>query len=111
MLEFIQCHNTLIAPVANPRAVRATMGQFTMQQDAMKICQEMMDDALEEDSEENEEEEEENKAVEALVGEAMSLSSLTMLEKLPSLNNTSHTAAHTNPATTALRIQEFLQKK
>jgi len=114
MLEFVQCHNSLIAPVANPRAVQATMGQFTMQQNAMSICQEMMDDALAEDSEEDEELEEENKAVEALVGEAMSLSSLSILEKLPTINNNNANAnqpALTNPDATALRIQEFLQKK
>jgi len=113
MLEYVQCHNRLVAPVANPAAVKRTMGQFTMQQEALSLCEEMMNDALEEDSEENEEQEKENKAVEALVSEAMNLSSLNILSKLPTVttNGLQPPSLNANPTTTANKIQEFLHKK
>lgn len=115
MLEFIQAHNSMTAPLANPRAVQATMGQFTTQQHTMKICQEMMDDALADNSEDEEEEDEESKAVEDIVAQAMNASSLKLLEKLPTISNQyqqpANSVSNSNPVATAQRIQEFLQKK
>jgi len=111
MLEYVQCQNRLMAPVANPRAVAATMAQFTQQKEATKLSTEMMDEALAEDTDEEEEREEEaNRALEALVSETMSSSLLNTMQKLPTLNNV-RPSQETNPAVTANKIQEFLQKK
>lgn len=113
MLEFIQSHNRLIAPVANPQAVQATMGRFTMQQDSMKLSEEMMSEAMTADSE-NEEEEEENKEVEELVSQMMNLSNLNVLSQLPSITNVKENGKQanlSNPTVTANKIQQFLDRK
>lgn len=111
MVEFVQCHNDLTAAVSNPRNVQMTMGRFSMQQQSLKLCEEMINDALEE-SEENEEEEEVNQAVEDLVGLVMNQASCAVLNQLPTIKNTlnQHTI-NKDPRVANERIQEFFNKK
>jgi chaperonin cofactor prefoldin len=113
MVEFVQCYNDLTATVSNPRNIARTMGRFTMQKEALKMGEEMINDALEE-SEENEEEEEVNKAVEELVGSVMSQASMTVLNQLPTIKSSNHNSPLTtnkDPRVATSKIQEFFDKK
>lgn len=112
MVEFIECHNRMMASVSNPMKVQRTMQQLTMQSEAMKICEEMMEDAMAVSSEDEELEEADSRAVESLVGDIMNLSSIALQSKLPTIHtNNKPAVANTNPATTAKNIQQFLDRK
>jgi len=102
MLEFIQCHNRLMAPVANLQVAKTTMGQFEYQRNIMKEVSETINEGLAEALEDEEESlNESNKTVEAIVSQAMGLSSLHMVS----------VAVDTSPDVTSNRIQQFLSKK
>lgn len=115
MIEFMQCHNKLTAKAANPNVVKQTVGQFTMQSEAFKLCEELLADAMESASEDEEELNKDSQAVEALVRDTMSNSSYALLEKLPTIRgaplSSNNNNTNKNPATTAKNIEQFLEHK
>ena len=111
-IEYMQCHNKIMAKTANSRVAGNTIGQFQAQAESVKLYEEMMEEALA-ISEDEDKLDMDSQAVEALVKESMSNSSLAVLNKLPSIKGVDYmaNANNKNPATTAKNIQQFLEKK
>lgn len=109
-IEYMQCHNKLMAKTANPLVVKNTTGQFVIQGETMKLCEEMIEEALHV-SEDEEKAFEDSQAVEALVKQTMSNTGLSMVNKLPSITGIDYNANNNKPASIAKNIQQHLERK